>query len=272
MARRRGILGKLRNVSPGCYARGIIDGCEGPLSEEHPLSEGLRRGRRIQVVVKEPGADGAWRETFASPSIPMRHASAKILCVKHNGALSAADLEVQKFQEALQEIELRSQSPIVWPAKTVVINGRLLGQFLCKYIVGSFVIHDPVTPVKRDLVLFAFGRKTDRPVHFYFVQSVGDRPGFGRTDNAPIQRIESPDDPQVAHIVTVAGFRTIVTSLSEGEALLPVLMEMVAPGVQWINRLAAIESPLKGEMYRVTIDWRDDPCHFHVLDVSGRIK
>lgn len=257
--RRRGVLGKLRGVLPGCYASAIIGGCRGPLTEEHPFSEALRRGRSVQVVVSEPDAAGMSRVTFSSPPLKMRHASAKILCEYHNGQLSPADQEAVKFQDALQEIGKREESPLIYPAERVVINGRRFAQFLSKYTVGSFVIHDPTTRPSADLVLYAFGRPTQRPIHFYFAQSVGDKPGFGRTDNAPIQRIGSVTDPSVAYVVEVAGIRTIITHLAEADSLLEALKEVVAPRAVWLNRLKSIDNPIKGEMYSVVFDWDDDP-------------
>ena len=271
VARRKGVLGKLAGVKPACYAGPIIGGCRGRLSEEHPLSEALRRGRRIQVGVSVPDGAGGWRVVFSSPPIEMAHASGKILCEGHNGDLSLADQEAMRLQDALRAIATRSDSPLVIPSERVVINGRRFSQFLCKRVVGEFAIYDPGTPPSADLVRYAFGKPTLAPIHFYLGHQVGERPGFGRSDNVPITRIGSPTDPSVANVVEFEGIRTIITSLARGDALLEELKQVAgAPESGWVNRLHGIDCPMEGgQEYKIVFDWREDPYESALFDAAG---
>ena len=259
--RRRGLLGKWAGVKPACYAGPVIGGCHGPLSEEHPLSEGLRRGRRVEVAVSTPDAAGVWQKVFSPPPVAMAHASAKILCTAHNNALSPVDQEAIHLQTALREIKERSDSPLIIPSARIVINGYRFGQFLCKRVVGSFVIHDPRTPPAPDLVRYAFGRPTLAPLYFYSTHRVGERPGFGRTDNVPITRIGTPTDVAIAYLIEFEGISTLITSLAPGDRLFEDLRELEgALDAGWIDRLQGIETPMKGrQVYRIVFDWRDDP-------------
>ncbi len=257
-------------MKPGCYAGPIIGGCGGPLTEEHPFSEALRRGGSVEIVVREPDSAGEWQTTFSSAPIKAKDASAKILCADHNNGLSPTDQEAVRLQDALQEIGRRDASTLVFPSQRVVINGRCFAQFLCKYIVGAYVIHDPKTPPSADLVRYAFGFPTSRPLHFYSAMQIGDKPGFGRTDNAPVRRIGSDTEPSMAYVVEVAGLRTIVTHLGGGDPLLVALKDLVAPDAGWLDRLCGIRCPMKGnEVYFIAFDWSDDPAESRLLDAGG---
>jgi hypothetical protein len=269
--RRKGVLGKLTGVQPVCYAGLIIGGCRGNLSEEHPVSEALRRGRRIQVDVSVPDGRGGRRTVFSSPPIEIADLSAKILCEGHNGELSPADQEAVRLQAALQESARRHESSVIIPSERVIINGHRFAQFLCKRVVGEFVIHDPSTPPPADLVRYAFGRPTLVPLHFYLGHAVGERPGFGRTDNIPITRIGSPTDPSIAYVTEFEGIRTIITSIAPGDALMKELQLLEgAPDGGWLDRLRAINCPMKGgQVYRIVFDWNDDPYESRVLDGAG---
>jgi hypothetical protein len=269
--RRKGVLGKLAGVQPSCYAEPIIGGCSGPLSEEHPLSEALRRGGRVQVGVSVPDHHGGRTVVFSSPPMIMSHASAKILCKGHNGKLSPADTEALRLQSALQDIARFDQSPLVIPSVRVAINAHRFAQFLCKWVVGEFVIHDPNTPASSDLIRYAFGVPTSAPLHFYFGNTVGERPGFGRTYNVPITRIGSPIDPSAAYVAEFCGIRTVITSFAPGSVGLRELQRVLgSPEAEWINRLQAIQMPMNGgQTYSILFEWRDDPYESRVLDSSG---
>jgi hypothetical protein len=73
----------------------------------------------------------------------------------------------------------------------------------------------------------------------------------------------------VAYVVEVAGIRTVITHLEEGDSLLRELQNLATPKASWLNRLKGIDCPIKGEMYRLVFDWDDDPFESRLLDARG---
>jgi len=240
-------LGRKLKVKPGCYAAEIVGGCSKSLSQEHPLSENLRRDK-----------------TF-SQRIRMKHAFAPVLCVTHNGVLSKTDAEAGRLSAALREVGARSHSLIVRPYEVVHIDARLFGRWLCKFYCG-YVKMTGQEP-HRAFIRYAFGMETQEPIRFLFPVWLGGKPPLGDTRNMPLRIFRTvPGGPEAFH-VTFEGLDVVVGTLP-GNA--PEMVEIFAPfpeGTQVIERLRLIDFP--EDQFRIRLDWSGDPDEARILDPSG---
>ena len=86
--------------TPGCYLSGSYD-CRGDLSDEHYVSKSLLSA----VVGPVATVSGVpWLDTGKTQEIPIGRLAAKVLCERHNGALSPLDAEMGRFIRALSLI------------------------------------------------------------------------------------------------------------------------------------------------------------------------
>ncbi len=108
--RKKGKLGRILKVKDHCYAAPVLGsgGCSADFSEEHPLSQALRRGKTLEIRRATVGPGAPRRATFAA-TLPIRQLSARVLCVTHNRALSAADQEAVRFSEVALAERVRTE-------------------------------------------------------------------------------------------------------------------------------------------------------------------
>jgi hypothetical protein len=251
---RKGKLGRQLKVPPQCYAGHVLGGCLGKVTQEHPLSQGLRKGKTLQVIGNRlpPGA-GDWIQTF-SESVSAKQASAPLLCEKHNRALSPADNEAKKLSEALRDVRSRWGSLIARP-HTISINGHFFGRWLCKYYCGCLTMTGQVPHA--DFVRYAFGEPTKDRLYFLF--PVRDRAAskLGDTKNLPLRvfRTETGD----AFHVAFEGLDVIVSTLrGDGPEMQEVYEELEFPnGTQIFARPHGLSIP--GVHLRISLDWSSDP-------------
>jgi phosphoribosylformylglycinamidine (FGAM) synthase-like amidotransferase family enzyme len=249
MSRRKGKLGKHEAITPSCYASAIIGGCNGPLTEEHPFSESLRRKKKFQFTVRTLDSKGSWN-TRSLPNIYAKHASAKILCKKHNGDLSLADMEAQKLQDAISSMYQCAKSPLYTTSTRSDINGKLWAQYLCKFIVGSFIIFDPTAPPITDLVRFAFGHPTTKRIYFYTPEGRASHSWHDREHDESVSRYVTDTNQFAAYEVNVFGIRIIITQIAG-------ITHRIDPQMTFSDRLGRMQVELNGVKHAITFYWGD---------------
>ena len=266
MSRRKGKLGRLLKTAPQCYAWAVVAGCAGDVNQEHPLSEGLRRGKRLRVVINRlpPGTD-RWRQTF-DKEVSAKQASALVLCEKHNGDLSKADEEAVRMSGALRELAERSRSTIIQPLETVTIAGHLFGRWLCKYYSGSMAMTGQTA--HPDFVRYAFGEKTHRRLYFLFPAELNQALRLGDTSNMPLQTYRTDGGHPEAFRVTFEGLHVVVSTIKGGPHMKEVFDELPYPdGTRIIDRLKVLRMP--EVHFRILLDWGGDPDDARILSPSG---
>lgn len=266
MARRKGGLGRRLKVEPQCYAGRVLGGCFGKVSQEHPLSEGLRRGKTLQVIVsRQPPGEKAWQRTF-SAEITARQASAPVLCEKHNGTLSPADAEALKLSEALRDAAARSHSPIIRPYSVVRVDGHLFGRWLCKFYSGCMAMTQQ--DVHPDFVRYAFGGTTTGRLYFLFPAEAGQIPRLGDTRNLSLQGYRTEVGGPEAFRVTFEGLDVVVSTVKGGPGMAEVFDELpFQHGTRIIDRLRALD--LGDIQLRISLDWSSDPDEPWILGPTG---
>jgi hypothetical protein len=120
-------------VAPGCYA-GLLSDCDGGLTKEHWISK---------AVLLEVSVDG---ETFITNAaglpmsgrwVPAETYAAKVLCERHNRALSPLDREAQRFFQLLEQIDLAATSMDVDVPAVTVFSGHDIERWMLKALCGA---------------------------------------------------------------------------------------------------------------------------------------
>jgi hypothetical protein len=152
-------------VATGCWAVSLGDCCQ-KISREHTVSQALFNTEKIMVqgfpwCLNEPKAIG------------LASLVAKILCEKHNNALSELDSAAKDafdvFREAvrLNHVRQKLRRPPMWNIKRLAIDGPRLERWFLKTLInlsfgGQWTIgrgSHMAGSVSRDIVETAFGRR-----------------------------------------------------------------------------------------------------------------
>jgi hypothetical protein len=143
-----------------CYARGLED-CSPDLTREHYISKGLLKS--VGDVIETSGL--RWQNGVTMPLSPEALA-ARILCKRHNEALSPLDAEAKQFFRALREIDaaLGDEAPPT-ASGTFMFNGPNIQRWLLKCLIGLVESHKPPDRLRdHDLcVRVLFGEATWPP-------------------------------------------------------------------------------------------------------------
>jgi hypothetical protein len=121
-----------------CYARGLED-CSRDLSREHYISKGVLES--VGNVIEASGFD--WQKG-ATMSLSPEAIAARILCKRHNEALSPLDAEAKRFFRTLREIDtaLGDEAPPT-ASETFMFNGPDIQRWLLKCLVGLVESNNP---------------------------------------------------------------------------------------------------------------------------------
>ncbi|MCE9567631.1 MAG: hypothetical protein K8U57_36990 [Planctomycetes bacterium] len=120
-------------ANPKCYARELND-CSPKMSREHYVSDALQQ--RIaghEKLVKARGL--AFQKSGEIQTFPIDGMASRILCDKHNSALSIYDSAADQFGKALQRLNAAEAGEKGEP-ETHVINGDLLERWALKTMIG----------------------------------------------------------------------------------------------------------------------------------------
>lgn len=140
---------------PSCFGQ-VTNDCSSDITKEHPVSGKLLR------VMEQVGGEGKniiiggrpWQNAGDEKAIGIPGLSSKILCARHNEALSPLDNSVSDIYKAISkgQLELVTASPGDSTKKFTLCSGKVLELWLLKALWGqlaSGVIHDSGKVVKR---------------------------------------------------------------------------------------------------------------------------
>jgi hypothetical protein len=268
MARRhgRGELGRRLKVSEHCYAGAVIGGCYGRVSQEHPVSEGLRKGKTLIVLGHHlPLGTQKWNRLF-SEEVTARGASAPVLCGAHNQALSSADAEAKKLSTGLYErmAQQASAASALLPPIQLSLDGNLIARWCCKVYCGSMAM--PEKTAHPDFVRYAFGQPTDRRLYFLFPVRGSTVARLARTGIVSIRAFQA--ERHEAFYVVVDGLELIGTTLMDGPEMDEIYGDVGLPtGTEIRDRCPVLDMP----GLRISLDWKNDPDRALVLDPKGML-
>lgn len=271
MARLKGKLGKALQVPGQCYAGPVLGGCGSKLTQEHPLSETLRKGTELQVLVHDQPRGTSIPTMRASLAVSMRQASAPILCDRHNGALSPVDTTAKDLSQALREAARRTGSSMALTEQARTLDGHLFARWLCKYHSGCSVMLGR-TP-HPDFVRYAFGEPTLTRLYFLFpiIEGIPLQPEHvGDMTNTPLQMWHTPQADREVFYVVFEGLHVLVSTLRSGPDLDDIYDELPFPnGTLIVDRLRRLTYP--AAQLSISLDWGGDPDDPRVLDASGKL-
>lgn len=118
-----------------CWARGI-GGCGGGLSGEHVISDGLFTGSVVGI------AGGPWTEGEVRP-FGKNKLKRRILCVRHNSALSPVDREGIRTFRGIRDLDEALAANRRRPGGVHLrheVVGSLLERWFLKTAINSFVV------------------------------------------------------------------------------------------------------------------------------------
>jgi hypothetical protein len=118
----------------GCYLMGTMD-CSADLSAEHYISKSV-----LQAIGATVGVSGVpWLPHRMEKEIGINSLTAKILCSRHNSALSPLDSAAGTFFEKLQAIEVDlQQRSLSRKHSFVLMSGEALELWMLKLACGLF--------------------------------------------------------------------------------------------------------------------------------------
>ncbi len=118
---------------PQCYAGGLRD-CSARLSREHFISEGVLE----QISdAGEGGLDATgfhWLNDGEAMPLSPKSMSAKVLCQRHNEALSPLDTVASRFFRTLERVEPRRLATL--DQRLFIFNGHDLERWMLKILCG----------------------------------------------------------------------------------------------------------------------------------------
>lgn len=187
-----------------CWASSLGD-CDGGISREHLLSRSQFSGN-IVVVQGFPGCREKPR------TIGLNNLTAKILCRKHNTALSSVDGEAKKLLDALKEIDKRQEKlqggRTRLLCRAVRISGDEIERWLLKTAIAlTFSPKIPESYPGDRYTNIAFGiDKFAKAEGLYWVAAMGESVNrIGRLEFAPWRR--KGDNKLVATVLRFHGHR-----------------------------------------------------------------
>lgn len=185
----------------GCYARCLGD-CDGKLSREHWISESALRLLDPSGLVTLEGL--AWQRPGDKHSIYPPQVAGRVLCRRHNTALSDIDVAGCAFFEALLRTNrLQTEEPSDAGGRCVLLsNGHDIERWFLKVLIGGLVsgnmrisgdrqqVWEPIPAY----VEFLFGLRPTLPRGgLYIIDPNGVAPPSPGTINlAPLSRHETP--------------------------------------------------------------------------------
>ncbi len=199
-----------------CYAHRLND-CDGTLSREHWISEGTLRLLAQSQALTFRGM--RWQEPGASHSLPPRRMASRVLCRRHNSALSSLDVCGTAFVRALLLASTTAEHSYS-SNKTQIIhlaNGSDIERWLLKIFIGGTVSRSLSLNGCRvnewlpsqHYIDYLFGVSTSLPIGgLYFTDPNGMAPAVPEAFNVAIYKHDWVPAGLVANI---GGFQLCVT-------------------------------------------------------------
>ena len=169
-----------------CYANDD-NNCSTKLSREHFISE--RYLRQIAVNHTNKIASLAWQELQTFSILPTKGLASRILCSRHNSALSSLDSEFGSFAETIRDFDRGITSASV----TRTVSGCIIELWMLKCFLGLSVSKNIGGALKPECVNILFERQM-WPTEWglYYCTDAQGGPIY-HTDSLAVETLTAPD-------------------------------------------------------------------------------
>jgi hypothetical protein len=169
-----------------CYANDD-NNCSTKLSREHFISE--RYLRQIAVNHTNKIASLAWQELQTFSILPTKGLASRILCSRHNSALSSLDSEFGSFAETIRDYDRGITSASV----TRTVSGCIIELWMLKCFLGLSVSKNIGGALKPECVNILFERQM-WPTEWglYYCTDAQGGPIY-HTDSLAVETLTAPD-------------------------------------------------------------------------------
>lgn len=166
-----------------CYASSLGN-CGDTQSAEHYVSKGLWKNRLVNF-------EGLPWLNGETKTLSVNKVFRKVLCDKHNRALSPLDVEGIRFFRAAEKIHINQdmrkelKRSAIWKVDRSEIDGRKLERLLAKTSIGALqefpnekwhLSNTPSIQPPKDILECVYGlRDFEFPMGLYCINSVGDK-------------------------------------------------------------------------------------------------
>jgi hypothetical protein len=168
---------------PKCYASADSN-CSRKISREHFISEALLRRIELNNTAKVAGLAWQKRETFNR--IPIKGMASKVLCKRHNEALSTLDSLISTLTETIHRFDHSSTSM----DESASFNGSDVERWMLKCLLGLSASGNITGAMKPECLDLLFARRA-WPQHWGLYFSMAQEPIY-HTDSLLIETLTDP--------------------------------------------------------------------------------
>lgn len=170
---------------PRCYARGDAN-CSTKISKEHFISKTLLERIHRDNTAKIAGL--AWQAPETFQRVPIKGLASKILCERHNSALSGLDAAFGAFTQAIRDFD-RAKTKERTKEK---FSGNDIERWTLKCLIGLTASGNLKSGLKPECVDLLFKRRTWPEGWGLYFANVGSTPIY-HTDSFAMETLIGPD-------------------------------------------------------------------------------
>jgi hypothetical protein len=157
----------------GCYAGALLDCCD-KLSHEHFLSRAVLRQLGDDDKTRISGL--AWQAPETFNVLPLKSLGSKILCKRHNEAMSGLDAQILRLAETLQSFDKDLAAPTGADTKMSLFAGEDIERWMLKAVIGGVESENLEGSMRPGALDLLFGRvRWPMGWGIHFNGGIGDR-------------------------------------------------------------------------------------------------
>jgi hypothetical protein len=224
---------------PSCYARELND-CDDEISKEHYISESVLEALGGQILVSDPR-----REWIRKP-IGTASLASKILCKRHNNALSKLDAVAKKFVPCL----LKYEAEIVAGGGSDRFNGHDIERWVLKAFCSYITLDDDSVPEEWLRILFGDSQfAVDSGLHLNV--AIGEAIGASANEIA-FETARNDANERTGCSLTIHGYRLLLGMNGKRQYSVDELgkLSLLRPSyIRWLHTRTRVG-------YRIAFSWQ----------------
>jgi len=233
-----------------CYAS-ITNDCNSKISKEHYLSRSVLQQLGQNNEVKISGLHWQKAETFSKMAID--RLIAKILCERHNNALSPLDAEFSRLQ-ASTKVSRNEQNSRLSNDRSFLFSGEDIERWLMKSLIGLvFARNLDASSLRKGAIAMLYGLEKLPPGAGLYVTSAA----IYQNDSLEISMLENPSTGQILAMRCDVG--SLVLELALGEVKSDSGYGLYIPAR--FHRPSCVSFNAAGAEHRLELTWNDGLQH-----------
>jgi SEC-C motif len=175
---------------PQCFAKNDCN-CSSKISREHFISETLLRQIELNGTAKVAGLN--WQKPQTFNIIPIPTLAPKVLCERHNNALSPLDSTMGYFSQTLQDYDDSTHPSVQTPSNELrLFAGEDIERWMLKCLLGGTVSNNFSSRLKPECLEILYGR-LDWPSHWgLYIKAIPETTLY-HSDSFGIETNVAPD-------------------------------------------------------------------------------